>query len=98
MRYDKELKKIINITASLTYWDGSNNNNQIQFSRNFKSIRLCNRTDFKNSNYAENFEEIAEHNFDHCVDNYDGMVVSNNINQLINDNLLFEIKSCDPNN
>jgi hypothetical protein len=77
--YD-DLKAFINITASLSYWDGSNNTGVVSYSRNFKKVRLCNKTDFEIANYAENFEENPDSNFDHCIDNYDGMVVASSIN------------------
>ena len=56
-RYDDDLKKFINITASLTLYDASDQNNLVLNSWNFKKIRLCNRTDFENVDYVSGFEE-----------------------------------------
>ena len=78
VRYDNELKTYINITASLTYFYSTSNKNLKQNSRNFKKIRLCTKIDFEKVNYVSGFVEDEENNFDLCVDNYDGMVITNN--------------------
>ena len=52
--YNNDLKKIINITAALTFYD----NYVFDFySTNYKKIRLCNQKDFENVDYIESFEE-----------------------------------------
>ncbi len=42
------------------------------------------------------FEEKEYNNFDMCIDNYKGMIISTNQNTLYSDNLLFQITECDP--
>ena len=42
VRYDDSVKKYINITASLTYFDSSAAKNVISYSKIYKKIRLCN--------------------------------------------------------
>jgi hypothetical protein len=69
-----------------------------EFSRNFKNIRICNENDFERVDYVSNFEAIPEDNYDQCIDNYEGMIITNSQNNLISDNLLFMIKECDPRN
>lgn len=78
VRYDDEVKKYINITASLTYFDSSAAKNVISFSRNYKKVRLCIKKDFERVDFLDGFEEDQENNFDLCIDNYDGMVITNN--------------------
>ena len=80
IHYDDELRKFINITASLTHWDGSQSKNLTTIHTNYKKIRLCNKADFENVGYIQKFEEDEENNFDYCIDNYDGMVLTNNQN------------------
>ena len=46
------MKKYINITASLTFWDTYS---IIGTSKNYKKIRLCNQTDFENVDYPWGF-------------------------------------------
>ena len=46
VRYDDSVKKYINITALLTYFDSSAAKNVISYSKNYKKIRLCNKSDF----------------------------------------------------
>ena len=44
-------------------------------------------------------EEIfSKNNFDYCIDDYEGMVISSNLNTLISESLLFQISECDPMN
>lgn len=79
LRYDDRLKQFINITSSLTVWDASDKN-LIESSKNFKKIRLCNRNDFEKVDNFKLFEENQENNFDHCIDDYDGMIITTNKN------------------
>ena len=67
-----------------------------EYSRNYKKIRSCNYTDYERVDYVSNFEAVDENNYDLCIDNYEGMIVTNSQNNLISDNLLFMIKECDP--
>jgi predicted nucleic acid-binding protein len=69
------MKKYINITASLVFWNAYTKNYTLA---NYKKIRLCNQTDFENVDYLSGFEENATKNFDHCIDDYEGMIVTNN--------------------
>ena len=46
------MKKYINITASLSFWDSYSINSE---SKNYKKIRLCNQTDFEKINYPFGF-------------------------------------------
>ena len=48
------MKKYINITASLEFWDVYT---QTFIFRNYKKIRLCNKADFENVGNSEVFEE-----------------------------------------
>ncbi len=64
--------------------------------RNHKKIRLCNKADFENVDYLSAFEDNQTRNFDHCIDDYEGMVVTNNQDNSIGDSLLFKITKCDP--
>ena len=56
--------------------------------KNYKKIRLCNKADFENVDFFSAFEENESKNFDHCIDDYEGMVVSNNQDNMIGDSLL----------
>ena len=49
---------------------------------------MCNRTDFENVNYISGFEENQTKNFDHCIDDYEGMNIAINQNSLVKDCLL----------
>ena len=69
------MKKYINITASLEFWDVYT---QTFIFRNYKKIRLCNRADFEKFDYLSAFEENQIKNYDVCIDDYEGMVVTNN--------------------
>ena len=80
------MKKYINITASLEFWDVYT---QTFILRNFKKIRLCNRADFEKVDYLSAFEENQIKNFDHCIDDYEGMVVTNNQKNSAGDSLFF---------
>ncbi len=51
-RYDDNIKKYINITASLVFWDTYTSN---YTSSNNKKIRLCNRNDFEKIDYLSGF-------------------------------------------
>ena len=48
------MKKYINITASLAFWNSYTFNST---KTNYKKIRLCNKADFENVGYSEVFEE-----------------------------------------
>jgi len=47
--YNEDLKKIINITASLSYYKSIGFES---YSTNYKKIRLCNWKDFENIDYV----------------------------------------------
>ena len=49
---------------------------------------MCNRADFENVNYISGFEENQTKNFDHCIDDYEGMNIAINQNSLVKDCLL----------
>ena len=80
------MRKYINITASLTFFDPYNIKNT---KRNYKKIRLCNQADFEKVDYLSGFEENQTLNFDYCIDDYEGMIIKNNQNIMIADSLLF---------
>ena len=90
------MKKFINITVSLTLWDALDNEKQDFYSWNYKKIRLCNQNDFENVDFIDGFEKNPKKNFDHCIENYQGMIVASNQDTLISDNLLFQITECNP--
>ena len=66
--------------------------------RNYKKIRLCNRIDFEKVDYLSGFEANQTINFDYCIDDYEGMIIKNNQNNLITDSLLLSISECNPDN
>ena len=57
--------------------------------RNYKKIRLWSKADFEKVDYLSGFEENQTLNFDYYIDDYEGMIIKNNQNIMINDNLLF---------